>query len=332
MNTLSDDSLEYTICVALNPSKMSIKSPLSEVEKFNGEGGLTVEHWCNIVSDSFKLGEWTQEHKLIFAAQKLSGAASIWYQAIRSSAEAYTSWDQLKAGLLQRFGGNLTADIARLELSRLKWTESKDLEQHITAFTTLRSRLTDANQAELIFHFRQTLPSEYLSDSLRHGADTIEGVIESTRSLYASRRHGLSTSTHTSNVQQQQSYTGPIPMDIDVNQLAQLLSSLGVQTRQGERRSRGPKCFECGFRGHLARDCRKKGNTKPQRESYGQHPRQQQANYRRQFNQLDVGTPVDEESLRLAQITYQIEQCKNQNTGNNDEAVSKDLSGNGTRQ
>ena len=181
----SDESLHS------NSTMATCKSPFSNTEKFKGDGGLSVDYWVNMVDDAFTLGVWTPAQQLVLASQQLSGAAAIWYQSIRGSALPFIAWKELKAGLMERFGGHRSSDIARLELTRMRWTEKQDLETHITSFTATRSRIPDAGHLELVTYFRQTLPADYLTDSLRAQPKNLQEAITAARTLYHSRRHGV---------------------------------------------------------------------------------------------------------------------------------------------
>jgi hypothetical protein len=285
--------LEYVIYV-IEPFSMSIRSLVSNVEKYTGQNEITVEIWCQTVDDAFSIETWTDKQKLVIASQQLAGAAATWYAAARTATPPITTWDELKEGLIQRFGGSRSAAVSRLEIARLRWVEGQDLEEHITRFTAIRSRIPDAADGELVSYFRQSLPPEYLSDSLYRDPKTLEQAIAYTRSLHASRRYGLHAPT--SNISVQPDPTGPAPMDLDVQQLVRALHSLGF--RANNQRSGGGgdsrKCYNCGNRGHIARFCnRRQGNG-----SGGQ----------RRFQQRQGGPSIDSRTFRLAELAYQIEQ------------------------
>jgi hypothetical protein len=280
---------------------MSLKSLVSNLEKFTGENKITVLNWCNLVDDAFSIEGWTDKQQLVLASQQLADAAATWYEASRHGKKQFQSWKDLKKGLLERFGGTGSASVARLELMRLRWQEDQDLEEHITRFITIRSRIGDASDAELTSLFRQTLPDDYLNDSLYHDPDTLEKAIAHTRSLYASRRHGLREPVRRL---PRSDPTGPAPMDLDTQQLVRSLHALGVRTnytRDGGADQR--KCYNCGLRGHIARFC---NNRRPYNQG-GQDTRQRSFSPR-QPQQFRNGPHMNARTHRLAEIAYQFEQ------------------------
>jgi hypothetical protein len=277
---------------------MTARSLVSNLEKFTGQNEMTVGNWCHLVDDAFSIEKWSDKEQLVLASQQLAGAAATWYEAARNGKSPPTSWASLKAGLIQRFGGTRSAAVSRLEINRLRWKEGQDLEEHITRFTAIRSRITDATEGELISSFRQTLPPVYLSDSLYREPTTLDEAILYTRSLNASRCHGYHPNPHKTfqQPQQQSNSTGPVPMDLDVQQLVRTLQAFGGR---GDSQSPGEggetrRCYRCGKRGHIARFCRQK--------QPGGYPNQQR------FQQPQSGSTMDTRTRRLAELAYQIEQ------------------------
>jgi hypothetical protein len=288
---------EYTV-YALTPIKMTIRSLVSNLEKFTGRNEITVENWCNLVDDAFSIEEWDDKQKLVIASQQLAGTAAAWYEAERKGSSPPTKWSELKASLIKRFGGIRSASVSRLELSRLRWKESQDLEEHISRFTAIRSRISDAKDPELVTYFRQTLPPYYLNDSLYREPTTLEQAFSFARSLHASRHHGFhDPSPATQSVSDKD---GVAPMDLDIQQLVKTLNSLGVRTgnQQPGGGADNRKCYRCGNRGHIARNCR-------QKQASG-------SNGQRHFQPRQFGPTVNSRAYRLAELTYAFEQQQQQ--------------------
>lgn len=243
----------------------------------------------------------------MIASQQLSGAAATWYEATRSGPSAPATWIDLKNGLLQRFGGTRSAAVARLEIGRLHWKEGQDLEEHITRFTAIRSRITDATEGELVSNFRQTLPAAYLSDSLYREPKTLDEAIGYTRSLHASRCHGHHPTPHKPRPTDS---TGPAPMDLDTQQLVRTLQALGFRAG-GQQFNNNPderKCYRCGKRGHIARFCRQRQSKEASGQRYAQ--------------QSSSSWNAEARTRRLAELAYQIEQLQPQQGQQQQQQVS----------
>jgi hypothetical protein len=271
------------------------------LEKFNGKNDITIANWCNLVDAVFSVEEWTGTQKVVIASLQLSGAAATWYDNAKSGENPPKTWPELKNALVQRFGGSRSAAVARLEIARLRWREEQDLEEHIAKFMALRSNITNATEDELVSYLRQTLPPDYLSDSLYRDPKSLNDAIAFARSLRASRLHG-----HYPIPQQPRpaESNGPSPMDLDVQQLVRALHSLGIPTKT-PRTSGGQdnrKCYYCGNRGHIARFCRQKQANNSGQQSFGQ----------RRFQQPGFRSAIDARTYRLAELAYQIEQQQQQ--------------------
>jgi hypothetical protein len=278
---------EYTIQV-VKSATMSTRSLVSNLEKFTGKNEISVENWCDLVEDAFTIEDWTDKQKLVLASQQLAGAAATWYAAARKGATPPNRWEELRTGLLQRFGGTRSAAVSRLEIGRLRWREDQDLEDHITQFTAIRSRISDASDSELVSYFQQTLPPDYLSDSLYRDPDTLEQAIAYTRSLHASRHHGFHNPLPATKAVPVDS-TGPAPMDLDIQQLVRALNSLGIRTNGSQTGGGGDnrKCYRCGIRGHIARFCPQRQNIRSngQRRPYFRNQRLAELTYTQEQQQ-----------------------------------------------
>jgi hypothetical protein len=307
---------------------MAARSLVTNLEKFDGKNEISVEDWCGLVDDVFSIEEWNDRQQLVIASQQLTGAAATWFAATKRAATPFTKWSQLKDGLLQRFGGTRSAAVSRLDIARLRWKEGQDLEEHISRFTSIRSRISDAGDSELVSYFRQTLPQDYLNDSLYRDAKTLEKAIADTRSLYASRRHGFHEPIRPLTANQAE----PTPMDLDMQQLVRALTSMGIQPR-APRSSGGNdnrKCYRCGNRGHIARFCPQRSSS----ESNGQNSRQSSYSQQR-FRPGQYGPSMNARTYRLAELAYQIEQREQQQQqagGPDGEDYERDEQGKGPSQ
>jgi hypothetical protein len=277
---------------------MTVRSLVSNLEKYTGRNEITVDNWCNLVNDAFSIEEWNDKQKLVIASQQLTGAAAAWYEAARKGTTPPQTWADLEAGLLLRFGGKQSASVSRLELTRLRWKEGQDLEEHISRFTAIRSRIPDAADPELVTYFRQTLPPDYLNDSLYREPTSLEQAFSLARSLHSSRRHGFHDPAPA--VQSQIDKNGLAPMDLDMQQLVRALNSLGFRGkgRQFGGNVDNRKCYRCGNRGHIARNC-------PQKQGNG-------ADGQRRFQPRQFEPAMDSRAYRLAELTYEIEQRQKQ--------------------
>ena len=238
-----------------------------------GRSNEDVHMWTSLVRHYLTFMGGNAAQQVAYAVTLLRDSAHEWYTAYeRKNRQMPRDWAQLSTALLERFGSNIRSQEAQSQLMSIS-QGTRPVREYASQFEMLLGRLDSYDEAMLLNQFVWGLQPELARSVSLHYPKSIAQAVslaETTElAVKASRRPG----THS-----QKSGRAPINPNRGRGQWrgqgrggyrgGRGQSSGGRRTGGGGRRggragssyaSYDPlACYQCGVRGHLARDCPQK--------------------------------------------------------------------------
>lgn len=264
------------------PLSAGVAFKVREPETFNGErNALKVESWINSMDLYFQLIKLAHgQDQLLYALSLLRGDAQLWYAQMKvyDTDELPQEWNDLKKLLRKEFIPINAVIQARDKLASLVQTDS--VSSYINEFRRLKLQIPDLSQGDALDRFVRGL-NKTIRVAVRSRFPTSLSEAESLALAIeaASKEEGYIVP------QQQVTSTRASydPMDLDalremVNALAGQVRQNGPSYRRGSANGRqgrgengGLRCFACGGRGHMKRECPTHLNRSQGKAGNGSH-------------------------------------------------------------
>ena len=266
---------------------------------FFGRSAEDAHTWVSLVRNYLTFMSGSDAQQVAYTATLFREAAHEWYMSFeRRNRGPPRDWAMLVAALLDRFGSNIRSQEAQSQLMSIS-QGSRAVRDYASQFETLLGRLDSYDEGHMLNLFIWGLQPDLARSVSLHYPQSIAKAVslaETTElAIKASRRPGWKSSTAGDQTRgQQQKKRGQGQWrgrgwGRGGNRGRGGSSSMG--SARGNSRGRGGSgrgqsysvnydplaCFQCGVRGHLARDCPQKraqsqgsGNAGPSRGTFGQ--------------------------------------------------------------
>ena len=266
---------------------------------FFGRSAEDAHTWVSLVRNYLTFMSGSDAQQVAYTATLFREAAHEWYMSFeRRNRGPPRDWAMLVAALLDRFGSNIRSQEAQSQLMSIS-QGSRAVREYASQFETLLGRLDSYDEGHMLNLFIWGLQPDLARSVSLHYPQSIAKAVslaETTElAIKASRRPGWKSSTAGDQTRgQNQKKRGQGQWrgrgwGRGGNRGRGGSSYMG--SARGNSRGRGGSgrgqsysvnydplaCFQCGVRGHLARDCPQKrapsqgsGNAGPSRGTFGQ--------------------------------------------------------------
>ena len=267
--------------------------PLRQFEGVRGKHEDT-DAWLFQAEQMFRMtGVDSDEHRIDYAGQALTGHAATWFFSRRKS-NALTplvTWEDFKKGLRAQFQTADSYDTAKKQLYALK--QGRDtLQQYTDRFLQLNSIVGDVSEKNLMFLYRNGLNSVLQVEVLKANCQSFHETMVLVEKLENIHVQFLSEPSppiqqHAKDGMDRSGTSlgdgGSTPMDLDLNAMRMQLNTLQQQNakhmdwQQSRAKQLAEKlCFGCNKPSHIRKDC-PTNPWKPKGQGEGQvHPSKEQ--------------------------------------------------------
>ena len=257
-------------------------------ERFTGSGSPELEEWLFHVGNYATYMGLPEDQRVFYAQSFMGGAAFHWWVRASQQQAAWT-WEEFVAMIKKRFAPLDDAEHARRELRRLRQGHTS-MEAHVRRFQEVVNRVPMLPEADQVHAFIYSLNPKTAEIVALQRPQTLDHAMELaiTRDdiVNSMRRPGWEPAAE----QRVPNAGAPVPMELgalrDARRGSGGLGSKQRGNRSGtgystgystgnsgggggkgnqsgrrmtreeiERRRRDGRCFGCGEKGHLARDC-----------------------------------------------------------------------------
>lgn len=241
-------------------------------DTFHGERTVQqVEAWLYSLEKYAEFVNIDNHQLVLFAVTLLRDGAATWWRGIEYDMTTTTlsTWSEFKRVFKYEFKPANAEQLARQRLQQLQQTGT--VEQYVREFRSLMPELPDMDTKDALFNFVQGLKYQCrlqvlmqkpfsLSEAYAY-AEAYE-TAEQCAKVGNNRRQSNFSPFNKSFGQPSSSYVnhGPTPMDLDaIKPVDRRYGGSNGGGSNGGRSNDGimrVKCFKCGERGHIRRDCK----------------------------------------------------------------------------
>ncbi|UYV67076.1 hypothetical protein LAZ67_4003830 [Cordylochernes scorpioides] len=198
---------------------MFFKEAIEGIPEFDGST-VPIKKWLQEIDDNAILFGWTDLHTLVVAKKLLTGVAKLWLR----SQPTFSTWPDLKEAITNEFDNPIDSRNIHILLTKRK---KKQFESYYEYFLKMRELGSQGNleEAVIIQYVIDGIPDQEFNKSILYGSTSYSDFKIKLKN-YEMIKSKSNTNSTTSKV---------IPKPID---------------------DKESKCFNCGKRGHLSRECR----------------------------------------------------------------------------
>ncbi|CAA9994248.1 unnamed protein product, partial [Nesidiocoris tenuis] len=239
-------------CTQLSRGGVSFKDVEGMVRKFSGQDNFLVKKWIDEYEGVALLLELNDLQKFVFAKRLLTGLAQVF-----SLTENFTTWETLRAGLLDEFGTVATSRELHLELSKRFKKRDESTQEYLIKMREIASKGSVEDES-LIQYVIDGIPDSTANKTILYGAVSLT-EFKTKLKLYEKMKKSTG------------SYATPSTRDPGVSAEKKTTTKpaaklAGEKTRCfncGENhlssacpsKDLGPKCFRCNLFGHKSMEC-----------------------------------------------------------------------------
>ncbi|XP_076393341.1 uncharacterized protein LOC143265399 [Megachile rotundata] len=250
---------------------MNYRDVEDSIRSFDGSSSYPVERWITDFEDVAILFEWTELEKLVFAKKSLKGLAKLYIQN-----EGVKTWAKLKELLRDEFSTKMNSAELHNLLSQRKMRRNETVQEYYLIMKEIASRGTIENDA-LIQYIIDGIPDETSNKLILFGTRKLSDFKERLKVYETLRKKNREApvrvreeSTRRTDFGGRGDYSRKTPFQKNENATTSRVESRcyncgekGYLSRDCARKSLGKKCFECKCFGHTAAECTKKEGGKP---------------------------------------------------------------------
>ncbi|UYV84469.1 hypothetical protein LAZ67_X002302 [Cordylochernes scorpioides] len=198
---------------------MFFKEAIEGIPEFDGST-VPIKKWLQEIDDNAILFGWTDLHTLVVAKKLLTGVAKLWLR----SQPTFSTWPDLKEAITNEFDNPIDSRNIHILLTKRK---KQQFESYYEYFLKMRELGSQGNleEAVIIQYVIDGIPDQEFNKSILYGSTSYSDFKVKLKN-YEMIKSKSKTNSTTSKV---------IPRPID---------------------DKESKCFNCGKRGHLSRECR----------------------------------------------------------------------------
>ncbi|UYV78035.1 hypothetical protein LAZ67_15003280 [Cordylochernes scorpioides] len=198
---------------------MFFKEVIEGIPEFDGST-VPIKKWLQEIDDNAILFGWTDLHTLVVAKKLLTGVAKLWLR----SQPTFSTWPDLKEAITNEFDNLIDSRNIPILLTKRK---KQQFESYYEYFLNMRELGSQGNleEAVIIQYVIDGIPDQEFNKSILYGSTSYSDFKIKFKN-YEMIKSKSKTNSTTSKV---------IPKPID---------------------DKESKCFNCGKRGHLSRECR----------------------------------------------------------------------------
>lgn len=232
---------------ARNGGNMQVKFSMTyrdvegSIKPFNGKDAYPIEKWITDFEDTATLFGWTELQRVVFAKKSLAGPAKL----LIESEGVMRTWQQFKAVLTKEFSDKVNSAELHEMLRKRKLTRDETVQEYYLTMKEMASRGKIEPEA-LIQHVIDGISDDSSNKLVLYGTKTLEDFKERIKTYEAIRKK---------NVEKTKS-------DREKETSSKKKEAIRKQAtfKKTEEKVQDPatRCYNCGARGHLSKDCKKK--------------------------------------------------------------------------
>lgn len=221
------DSIEWPV----QKSMYTLKDVEDSLSTFSGTNASEVGEWVAEFKDMGSIVKWTQLQMFVYGRQLLTGAAKSYVR----SQSGIRDWASLKKSLKDEFGASCSSAEVHRQLRNRRLNKSETLMEYLYSMMDLGKRL---DERSIVEYFIDGIPDSKINKTVLYQADNIEGLKKQI-GVYEKIRYGPRLSNRGK----------------EVGSTVGKPKTATVEASKSEKR-----CFKCGDKTHLAKDCPEKQN------------------------------------------------------------------------
>ncbi|XP_065356157.1 uncharacterized protein LOC135950549 [Calliphora vicina] len=215
----------------MHKSMYTLKDVEGSLSQFSGTSTPDVIQWLNEVEEMGTILKWSSLQMYVYGKQLLEGAAKTFIKSQRGICD----WHSLKATLKEEFGERFSAAEVNRQIRNRRLNKSESLIEYLYSIMELGAQI-DLDEKSVVEFFIEGIPDSKFNKTVLYQAETI-GELKKQIKVYEKTRSFPKSSYKGKDAVATEKKADNSKVDID-----------GKEKR----------CFKCGGKSHLARDCPEK--------------------------------------------------------------------------
>ncbi|XP_076548116.1 uncharacterized protein LOC143306050 [Osmia lignaria lignaria] len=224
---------------------MNYRDVEDSIRPFDGSGSHAVERWIADFEDIAVLFKWSDLQKLVFAKKSLRGLAKLYVQ----SEGVVKTWTKLKSLLREEFSTKVNSAELHNLLSQRKMRKDETVQEYYLIMKEIASRGTIENDA-LIQYIIDGISDETNNKLILLGTKKLSDFKDRLK-IYETLRK--------KNQEKQIKTREDSTRRTDFGRKGEYSKKTTFTRKQEPTTAKfEPRCYNCGDKGHLSRDCNRK--------------------------------------------------------------------------